>query len=256
MKRIGIIGYGLIGQYINGHLNELNDVKTAFIYDLNPEVTAKLHSYTVLSTPEQVSQYMESHPVDLVVEAATYQAVQQLAPVILPYADMLTFSSCAFADQDFSDQIQAVGRQYGHSIYIPHGAVLGYDGIFDGREILEEVSITTTKKPKNLGSSVTERTVLFQGPTREACKKFPRNVNVHAGIALAGLGFDKTVSRIVADPDVEGNTHLVEVKADGVRFRIEVCSVPQGLVTGAYTPISAFNSVKRLISDQDLLRIC
>ena len=95
--------------------------------------------------------------------------------------------------------------EWGRKIYIPHGAVLGYDGIFDGREVLEEVCITTTKKPANLGSSVTEKTVLFEGSTREACKKFPRNVNVHAGIAIAGLGFDKTRSRIVADPDVKGD---------------------------------------------------
>lgn len=256
MKHVGIIGYGLIGQYIHQHLRELNETEPAFIYDLNAKATAGLDPQLVLNSPEELALYMENHPVDLVVESATAQAVQQLAPIILPHADMLTFSSCAFADETFMKKAQTLCKKHGHKIHIPHGAVLGYDGIFDGREILEEVSITTTKKPKNLGSSVTERTVLFQGPTREACKKFPRNVNVHAGIALAGLGFDKTVSRIVADPDVEGNTHVVEVKADGVQFRIEVCSVPQGLVTGAYTPISAFNSVKRLISNQDLLQIC
>lgn len=256
MKRIGIIGYGLIGQYIYQHLGEMGETEAAFIYDLNAAATAGLDPRLVLESPEQLSLYMENHPVDLVVESATAQALQQLAPMILSHADMLTFSSCAFADEAFMQKTQALCRQHGHKIYIPHGAVLGYDGIFDSREILEEVSITTTKKPQNLGSSVTECTVLFQGPTREACKKFPRNVNVHAGIALAGLGFDKTVSRIVADPQVEGNTHQIDVKADGVWFRIEVCSIPQGLVSGAYTPISAFNSVKRLIADHDLLRIC
>lgn len=134
--------------------------------------------------------------------------------------------------------------------------MLGYDGIFDGRELLESVVITTTKRPANLGSNVKEKTVLFDGPTREACQKFPRNVNVHAGIAIAGLGFDKTRSRIVADPDVEGNTHLIEVQADGMRFNIEVCSVPKGLVTGAYTPVSAFNALKRIVSDEPGLVIC
>lgn len=201
MKRIGIIGYGLIGQYIYQHLGELgDDTEAAFIYDLNTATTARLDPQLVLESPEQLSLYMENHPVDLVVESATAQAVQALAPIILPHADMLTFSSCAFADEAFMQKAQALCKQHRNKIHIPHGAVLGYDGIFDGRGILEEVSITTTKKPQNLGSSVTERTVLFQGPTREACKKFPRNVNVHAGIALAGLGFDKTISRIVAAP--------------------------------------------------------
>ena len=104
-------------------------------------------------------------------------------------------------------------------------------------------------------SGVTEKTVLFEGSTREACKKFPRNVNVHAGIAIAGLGFDKTRSRIVADPDVKGNTHKIEVTADGVQFDIEVCSIPKGLVTGAYTPLSAFFTLKRVIGGENGLTI-
>jgi len=49
-------------------------------------------------------------------------------------------------------------------------------------------------------------------------------VNVHAAIAMAGLGFDRTVSRIVADPAVSTNSHLVEVEGTGYRFRIEVSS--------------------------------
>ncbi|WP_448860757.1 aspartate dehydrogenase domain-containing protein [Clostridium sp.] len=255
MKTIGLIGFGLIGQYIKERLGELGDVKLGFVYDMNPQATASLPQELVISTPEQLVEKMKELSVDLVVEAATYQAVQQLAPLILPYADMMTFSSCAFADEKFESLAKHLCSEWGRKIYIPHGAVLGYDGIFDGREVLEQVCITTTKKPKNLGSDVTEKTVLFEGSTREACKKFPRNVNVHAGIAIAGLGFDKTCSRIVADPDVKGNTHKIEVTADGVQFDIEVCSIPKGLVTGAYTPLSAFSTLKRVIGGESGLMI-
>ena len=41
-----------------------------------------------------------------------------------------------------------------------------------------------------------------------------------------------------------------------MRFNIEVCSVPKGLVTGAYTPVSAFNALKRIVSDEPGLVIC
>ena len=256
MKKIGIIGYGLIGKYIHEHLPELGDAELAFVYDLSSEATAGLDPELVLSSPEKLSVCLGVQAVDIVVEAATYQAVWQVAPVGLPHADFLTFSSTAFADENFRAEAEKLCKKWNRRIHIPHGAVLGYDGIFDGRELLESVVITTTKRPANLGSNVKEKTVLFDGPTREACQKFPRNVNVHAGIAIAGLGFDKTRSRIVADPDVEGNTHLIEVQADGMRFNIEVCSVPKGLVTGAYTPVSAFNALKRIVSDEPGLVIC
>ncbi|MGI6669000.1 MAG: aspartate dehydrogenase domain-containing protein [Acetivibrionales bacterium] len=249
MKAIGIIGYGLIGRYIHEHLNEIENVNLSFVYDLSKEATTGLPKEIVLDSPEKLEKHFKYNKVDLVVETATYQAVQQLAPVILPCSDMLVFSASAFADEGFADEAEQLCKKWQNKIYIPHGAILGLDGIFDGREILESVRITTTKKPANLGSNVTEKTVLFEGTTREACKKFPRNVNVHAGIALAGLGFDKTCSRIVADPDAEGNTHLIEVLGDGMRFCIEVCSVPKGLVTGAYTPVAAFSTVKRIISN-------
>ena len=85
MKTIGLIGFGLIGRYIKERLGELGDVKLGFIYDMNPEATASLPPELVISTPEQLVEKMKELSVDLVVEAATYQAVQQLAPLILPY---------------------------------------------------------------------------------------------------------------------------------------------------------------------------
>ncbi len=256
MKTVGLIGYGFIGKYLREYLAETEDISVAFVYDRNEEVTAALPREKVLKSPEMLEAFLADNSVDLVVETAVYQAVMELAPIVLPHSDFLTFSSCAFAYEDFAQEAEVLCKTYGHRVFIPHGAVLGYDGIFDGRAALEKVIITTTKKPRNLGVDVTERTVLFEGPTREACKMYPRNVNVHAGIAVAGLGFDRTVSRIVADPDVEGNTHLIQVTADGMRFSIEVCSIPQGLVTGAYTPLSALNTVKRIVSKEPGLTIC
>ena len=73
-------------------------------------------------------------------------------------------------------------------------------------------------------------------------------MNVHASVAIAGLGFDKTRSRIIADPDSEGNAHMIEIVAEGMKFKVEICSIPLGLVTGAYTPVSAFNSVSQILA--------
>ena len=131
---------------------------------------------------------------------------------------------------------------------------MGIDGLADAGPTLTAVAVTTTKSPASLGLPPDSYKVVYEGPTREACAKFPRNVNVHAAVALAGLGFDRTVSRIVADPAVSTNSHLVEVEGTGYRFRIEVSSEAGGKVTGAYTPQSALSTLRRICRGQGGLR--
>lgn len=247
-KQIALIGFGTIGQYLFQKLSTRDDVKLTCVYEANQETLKKVPDNLAVSSPEEFGKLLAAGKIDLVVETATQQAVKDLAPMILEYADMVVFSTTAFADEQFETKALELCNKFSKTIYIPHGAILGLDGIRDGREKLESVMITTTKKPINLGRTDTKRTVLFEGPTRAACTLYPRNVNVHASIALAGLGFDKTQSRIVADPASEGNAHIIEIVAEGVKFKIEVCSIPLGLVTGAYTPVSAYNSVSKLLA--------
>lgn len=249
-KRIALIGFGTIGQYLFRQLSARDDVRVIGVYETNPEAAEKVPGDLAVSAPEAFEKLLTNTKMDLVVETATQQAVKDFAPIILPHADMVVFSTTAFADALFETKAMELCRRFSRKIYIPHGAILGLDGIRDGQEMLESVTITTTKKPVNLGRSDTERTVLYEGPTRKACSLFPRNVNVHASVAIAGLGFDKTVSRIVADPDSAGNVHVIEIVAAGVNFKIEICSTPVGLVTGAYTPVSAYNSVCKLLTHE------
>ena len=157
------------------------------------------------------------------------------------------FSVTAFSDESFEQYALELCERYGRRIYLPHGAILGLDGLYDARPLLREVRVTTTKSPKSLGLPDGERTVVYEGPTREACGKFPRNVNVHAAVALAGLGFDQTVSRIIADPAVTTNSHLIEISGEGINFTIQVASAAGEGVTGAYTPISACGSLDRVL---------
>ena len=45
-----------------------------------------------------------------------------------------------------------------------------------------------------------EPTLLYEGPARDAVRFYPANVNVAAALSLAGVGFDRTFVRILADP--------------------------------------------------------
>ena len=66
-------------------------------------------------------------------------------------------------------------------------------------------------------------------------------------MALAGLGFDRTHSTIVADPGPNLMAHTIEVTGTGLKWGIEIESRSVGEVTGAYTPEAVYRTVRRLL---------
>lgn len=247
MKNIGFLGCGKIGRVVLNHVKEMG-CEIAFVQD--PFLKDEEEEFKVISQPDP-AYYAKA---DLVVECSTSAALKASFDQIIANSDMLIFSLTAFSDAEFAAHAEEAAKASGHHIYFPHGAILGLDGIFDGRSIITKASIETTKSPASLGLDLTERTVVYEGSTRGACAAFPRNVNVHAAIALAGLGFDKTTSRIVADPAVSTNAHVISIEGEGINFTIQVSSFTTGGVTGIYTPLSACGSMDRLLDDKQTFK--
>lgn len=240
MKRIGFLGCGKIGRAMLEHAQK-QGLEIAFVQD--PGFAGAAYFPCVCEGSGAL--YATA---DLVVECATAAALRESFDTLITHCDLLVFSVTAFSDAAFAAHAEATARQNGRHIYFPHGAILGLDGIRDARDILTAVSIETVKSPESLGLKLDKRTIVYEGSTRGACAAFPRNVNVHATIALAGIGFDRTQSRIIADPSVCTNTHTINVDGEGVHFSISVKSSATGGVTGAYTPLSACGSLNRLLA--------
>lgn len=241
MKKIGFLGCGKIGGALLRHVAEMADAQPAFIQDpFFPETAAPC---PVIRQADP--QYYCG--TDLIVECATADALKVQIATILSHCDLLMFSVTAFSDEQFERETRELCERHGRRIYLPHGAILGIDGLYDARTLLRTVRVTTTKSPKSLGLPDGKRTVVYEGPTREACRQFPRNVNVHATVALAGIGFDRTFSRIIADPAVTTNSHLIEAVGEGVNFTLQVESAAGEGVTGAFTPVSACGSLDRAL---------
>ena len=244
-SKIGLIGFGLIGQYIHQKCKHEKRLQVDFVFDADPAKTKELPRSQRVDTIDAVNK----RSVGLVIEAAHPAAVKELGVAILQRSDLLIFSMTALADDEFRRELVTCARKSGRRIFFPHGAILGLDGIFDGRSVIDRVQITTVKHPRNLGlkgASFDKPEVVYQGSTRGACERFPRNVNVHAAVALAGIGFDDTVSKIVADPQTDRMSHRIEVKGKGLSWNIDIESRSVGEVTGSYTPESAYQTVKRL----------
>lgn len=246
MTQVGFLGCGKIGKTMIKHLQARADHSISFVQTPNFENDIDLDCPVVSSIDENVCK------ADLVVECATPDALKKNYDYYLRHSDMLILSLTAFSDDNFAQKAYALCKKHGTHIYLAHGAILGLDGIFDARDILTSVTIETVKNPKSLGRNDTERTIFFDGSTREACELMPRNVNVHAAIAMAGLGFDKTQSKIISDPDVTTNSHIIRLEGEGFSSRIDVSSSATGGITGKYTPISACGSLDRILGGKML----
>ena len=258
-KRIGIIGFGKIGSYLNKELKATEAVEIKWVYDTDEKALQKVpESLRATGWDKTLSR-----EVDLVVETANFKAVEEFAPEILKETNMAIMSTTALADKNLLQDLKAICRKNSSRLFVPHGAILGLDGIQDGKSSLESVKIVTTKPPQNLDYSFTEKwnredikskTVLYEGPTFNLCQIFPRNVNVHASIALAGLGFQDTYSRLIADPETDKAQHSVEAKGPGLTLRVQKADYIEG-VTGTYTLESTINSLKRILDETRTIQI-
>jgi len=169
-----------------------------------------------------------STPVDLVVEAASADAVRSYAEAVVSSGrDMVILSVGALMDRDLRERLKAASRATGSRVILPSGAIGGLDVLKAASTAgLEEVVLTTTKNPKSLpgDTPITEKTLLFEGDAEEAVKRFPRNINVAASVALASEA--NVTVRIVADPKVRANTHQLKARGAFGEMTLTISNVP------------------------------
>lgn len=259
---IGLVGYGRIGSYLATQIEDDPDLTVNFVFDIE-EVIEGIEATTEGPTLLTASEDLYSQSVDLVVEAANADVVREHAPEVLRHNNMLIMSVTALADQEVKEELRTTCEENGTTLYVPHGALLGMDGLQDARSTLEEVKIETHKNPDNIDFRFTDRydaddidaeTVLYEGPTRAICDQYPRNVNSHAIVALSGIGFDETKSVLVADPAAMEATHHIVAEGTGTVLEV-VRSTEIAGVTGEYTLASIWGTVERVARQNSTMRI-
>ena len=177
---------------------------------------------------------------DVVLEAASHDAVRtHLVPLLGAGSSVIVLSAGALVDDALRAEAQAVASRSGALLYVPSGGIGGLDALKAACAAGEvEVSIQVAKPPaawrkisyvESLGvdlESLAAATTLYDGPARAGVPHFPQNVNIAAVLSLAGVGFDRTRLRVVADPSLTRNTHTIQVAGKTGRFSIVLENVP------------------------------
>uniref|UniRef100_UPI00398E9CB9 aspartate dehydrogenase domain-containing protein isoform X1 n=1 Tax=Pristiophorus japonicus TaxID=55135 RepID=UPI00398E9CB9 len=265
-RRIGIIGFGHLGQYLTAMIEEdgpQHSLELAFVWNRNQKkMKGKVREEVQL---EDLSQFVE-RCADLILEVAHPQIAKDYGDEFLKYADFMVGSPTALAEQGVDSRCREAARRYRHTLYVPRGALWGGEDIQKMADsgTLKALKVTMSKHPDSfrLEGRLRElkenargrRTVLYDGPVRDLCPLAPNNVNTMAAAAMAAhnLGFDRVQGCLVADPSLL-DWHVVDIevtgpvdKASGQQFTVRTSRrnpCAPGAVTGTGTYASFWSSV-------------
>jgi aspartate dehydrogenase len=214
MRRVGVIGAGAIGVAVAQALaggRAPGIVLTAVLarpHQLGALRAALGDDTIVTAEPEAFL----AEALEVVVEAAGHAAATTLGPkAVAGGRDLLLVSVGALADPRFREELLTAAHCGAGRILLPSGGFAGFDGLRALAQMgLTEVNYVSTKPPRAWEGTAgeaeigrhraDERVVLFDGDAGEAARRFPKNANLAAAVAMAGLGFERTRVKLVSDP--------------------------------------------------------
>ena len=254
---IGIIGCGVIGTEICRALGADGSRSKLLLMDRHPDRAQHLADSTPAASAV-VSLFDIIDQADLVVECASIQAARDIALSVLTNGtDLMLLSIGALVDAHFRQQVYAAARAHDCRLYIPSGAIGSIDALLAASQgTINRVTLTTTKPSAGLETApyvirnttdLSRPALIFEGTADEAIQGFPQNINVSATLALAGVGFDRTIVRIAVDPALTRNVHAVEVEGDFGSFTAQFDNVPaENERTSKLAAYSAVASLKKI----------
>jgi aspartate dehydrogenase len=139
----------------------------------------------------------------VIVEAASQQAVKDyIAKIVSSGTELIVMSTGALLELNLNSS----------KIHFTSGAIGGLDALSSAALAgIDEVILISRKNPKGFGIYNTEEKVVFEGTAEEAARRFPREMNVAATLALTVKPV-KVKVRVFSDPSVTRNTHEIKVK--------------------------------------------
>lgn len=256
--RIGLIGLGAIAGDIVLYLKDNPKVEITGALVLPEDL--KREARFPLTT--DFDAFMSGDP-ELVVECAGHGAVKAFGTRVLEAGkDLMIVSIGALSDEPLYQSLVDAAKRAPGQLILPAGALIGVDGLAAARSAgLENVTIRSVKPPLSWSgaegvegidlAAITDRTVIFSGSARDAARLFPKNANVAATTALAGIGFEKTNVELVADPTTSQNTHTLVFEGRPGRYELVIAGnpSPNNPKTSQLTALSIVRLIENRVAD-------
>lgn len=223
-KRVAIIGTGAIGitlaKELKNHLQ--NNYELVGMMKRTDEQISELETIVETKIVTDFSKILALNP-DFIIEAASVETVKEYGSEILDNGiHFIPLSVGALADNDLYEKLQRKAQANQAVLYIPSGAIGGFD-LMRKMTLADrpEVEINTYKSPDSLSDApflknesfiMNEKEVVFDGSAKEAIKGFPQNINVAVATGLATIGPENVRTIIHSIPELEANIHEISIK--------------------------------------------
>ena len=205
MKTVGLIGCGAIGTVLAEAIaRRLVVCDELIVYDFDMAKAKQLKK--ALKFPVTIvasfDELLKRKPT-VIVEAASQQAAKDyVGKIVAEGIELIVLSTGALLDLNVD-----MSR-----VHVPSGAIGGLDAIASAALAgIDEVVLTSRKNPRAFGRNNTQAETVYEGVAEEAARRFPREMNVAATLALT-VKPAKVKVQVISDPNVQRNTHEIKLK--------------------------------------------
>jgi aspartate dehydrogenase len=241
-RRVGLIGCGAIGTVLAEAIErKIVACDELIVYDFDMtkahQLKAALKLPVVVVTG--VDEMLQTQPL-VIVEAASQQAAKDYVPKIAAAGiEQIVMSTGALLDLDVDLS----------KVHVPSGAIGGLDAIASASLTgTIDITLTSRKTPKALNIQTSEPKVVYEGTAEDAARRFPREMNVAATLAIT-VRPAKVHVKVIADPTVARTTHEIVVhwKYGDMFLQFANQPHPENPKTSALAAWAAINLLKTLL---------
>jgi aspartate dehydrogenase len=261
MKRVLLIGCGAMGRSVMAAL--LADSRLRFSHileapdrcrDLQAELGDEVRVVAALDE-------LDARP-DFALECAGHAAItNSVLPLLRQGVDVIVASVGALAEPGLPEKLAEAAAAGGAQLTLVPGAIAAIDALAAASHLRLDRVVYTGRKPAMAWTgtpaeaqvdlrSLAKPHTIFTGNARDAARLYPKNANVAAMIALAGIGFERTEVTLIADPAIVRNTHTMLAQGEFGELEVKVSAAPlaDNPKTSALAALSVQRAVRQKLS--------